>query len=172
MVRFWDPLVRLLHWGWAAIIILNQWVLEDGGPWHERLGYWACAFVLIRVFWGFFGSKNARFSEILKAWPPRGQFVSHLKSYLAHRNERYLNHPPLAMIVMSAMLSLVLALGLTGWLMDQEAFFGVEWVEETHEALASILIALVFAHVAGVLRASFLERENLIASMIHGKKRQ
>jgi cytochrome b len=170
MKPFWDPWVRITHWSLVSIVILNAFILEDGGDWHELLGYAACAFVGARIVWGFVGSRNARFTEMLKGWP-RGRLLVHLRDYLQDRTPRYLNHPPLAILVMSGMLACILGLGLTGWMMELDRFFGEEWVEEVHEVLSNSLLLLASAHLIGVLRASWLHRENLIASMFHGRKK-
>ena len=44
-------------------------------------------------------------------------------------------------------------------------------MEEIHEFLADFTLLLVFAHVAGVVVSSFLEGENLVRSMITGRKK-
>ena len=50
-------------------------------------------------------------------------------------------------------------------------FFGYAWVINTHLYATYALFAMVALHLLGVLYASVQHRENLVAAMIHGRKR-
>ncbi len=73
---------------------------------------------------------------------------------------------------MIVLLLIVIALvGLSGWLYTTDRYWGVEWVGELHGALADALLVLIALHMGGVALASYRYRENLVAAMLHGRKR-
>ncbi|HET8694325.1 MAG TPA: cytochrome b/b6 domain-containing protein, partial [Aquabacterium sp.] len=78
-------------------------------------------------------------------------------------------HNPLGMWAALLMWGLVLSLGLTGWMSQLDRFWGEEWLEETHEALANALMGLVVVHWLGVLTMSSLLKRNLVRAMITGR---
>ena len=168
-VVVWDPLVRITHWIVAACVLANLAILESGSVPHRWAGYIACGIVALRTLWGFVGSQHARFSS----WFPT---PSRLKPYLAAlvkgNPPRVLGHNPAGAVMMIALWSLVIALGTSGYLMGTDAFFGEEWLEELHEALANTLIAAVSLHVVAALLESWRHKENLPLAMLTGKKRQ
>lgn len=166
-IRVWDPLLRLLHWT-LVVCVLSNLLNESGEIVHRGLGYTATAVILIRIVWGFIGPRHARFSDWL---PTPGRLFPYLVALRRGKAPRHIGHNPAGALMMLALLALVLALGTSGYLMTTDAFFGEDWLEETHAALADILIAAVVVHVSAALFESWKHRENLIASMVHGRKR-
>lgn len=65
-VAVWDPLVRLIHWSLALMILLNGAFVEEESKTHEWIGYVALCLVGLRLIWGFMGPRHVRFS----AFPP------------------------------------------------------------------------------------------------------
>ncbi|WHZ19937.1 MAG: Ni,Fe-hydrogenase I cytochrome b subunit [Rhodanobacteraceae bacterium] len=166
-VKVWDPLVRLLHWSLAACVF-GAFLVEDGDAPHRILGYVALALVAVRVVWGLIGSEHARFRDWVRG--PRA-VRAYLRERLAGTSRRRLGHNPAAAVMMLVLLAGVVLVGVTGWMQTLDAFWGVAWVEDLHSVLAWCLLALIGLHVLAALVESFHYRENLIAAMIHGRKR-
>ena len=166
-IRVWDPLLRLLHWTLVACVLGNL-VNESGELIHRGLGYTATAVVLMRIVWGFAGPRYARFSDWL---PTPRRLLPYLKALSQGQAPRHIGHNPAGAVMMLALLALVLALGSSGYLLTTDAFFGEEWLEELHAMLADILIGAVVVHVGAALFESWRHRENLVASMVHGRKK-
>lgn len=166
-VKVWDPLVRVLHWSLAIVFLVN-FVDEGGDPLHNWLGYGALFLIGVRIVWGLIGPRRARFSDWVRG--PRA-VRRYLGERLAGRSRRKLGHNPAAATMMIALLIGVILVGVTGWLQTTNHFFGEEWLEELHEVLAYGVLAMVGLHVVAAITESFHYRENLIGSMIHGRKR-
>lgn len=167
-VKVWDGFIRLFHWSLVAIVALNLFVLEEGDVAHRWLGYFAAGAVLARVLWGFVGSRHARFAD----WfPTPARLRAHLCAMRRGEADNHLGHNPLAGLMILTLLSVILGLAVSGWLMGTDAYFGVEWVEELHEALSVGLQGLVAVHVLAALLMGRKLRQPLIRAMITGYKR-
>lgn len=167
-IRVWDPLVRLGHWTLVASII-GAWLTSEGDhDRHEWIGYVALAVVVFRLVWGVTGPRYARFAQFVHGWRTT---LDYGFAVLAHREPRHLGHNPLGAWMILALLGTVLATCLTGVLFTTDRFWGVEWVEELHEGLATTVLVLAALHVAGVVVTSLRHREDLVGAMIHGAKR-
>ena len=167
-IRVWDPVVRLFHWLMAAGFVANMFVLEEGKRLHRWAGYAILAAIAVRLIWGFIGPVHARFSDFVPA--PR-RLLIYSKALLARREPRYVGHNPAAAVMMAALVGLMVLCGVTGWMQGLDAYWGVKWVRELHEATANAILMLAGLHVAAAIVESVRHRENLVWSMITGRKR-
>lgn len=168
-VKVWDPFVRIFHWSLVTCIVLNQFVLEAGETAHEWTGYTASALVLLRLVWGFVGSRHARFADF---FPTPQRLGRHLQALRRGEQPHYDGHNPLGALMMLALMVLVLSLGLTGWLQTTDAYWGEEWLMELHEWLANGLLLAAGLHAAAAIVMGRLERTRLIRAMITGHKQR
>lgn len=166
-VRVWDPLVRILHWTLAAGF-LGAYFLDRPRDLHETLGWVAVAAVGLRVVWGFVGRGHARFSDFV---PTAGRFHAYVRAALAGREPRFVGHNPAGGAMVVALLAVVATLGLTGWMMGLDAFWGASWLETLHETTGNLGFGLVLLHWLGVAWESLRHRENLAKAMLTGRKR-
>ena len=167
-IAVWDRFVRLAHWTLAATVIGAWLTRHSAGRAHDWLGYAALIILAARLLWGIRGSHHARFRSFVRA--PRATW-RYAKQFLIHSEPRHVGHNPLGAWMIIALIVSVVSVSATGWLFTTDAYWGVEWVAELHEWLSDILVALVVLHVAGVVLASVRHRENLVAAMVHGRKR-
>lgn len=165
----WDRIVRSTHWAVAALVAFNL-LNEEGARLHRWAGYSVAVLVLLRLAWGLWlapGNSTAR----LSAWWPRPSAIgAHLLSVLAgDRQPHAQGHNPLGACMVLLFWAVLLGLGLSGWMMQQDTWWGEAWLEEGHEALASALWGLVPLHVAGALLESWRVRRNLVQAMVRGE---
>ena len=165
--KVWDIVVRLFHWSLVACVLANLLFLEEGDPPHRWAGYIASGLVLVRIVWGFVGSHHARFASF---FPTPSRLATHLAALKSGRHESSTGHNPAGALMMLALMGLVISLGVSGYLMGTDQFWGEEWLEEVHEVLATLLQVAVLLHVAAALLMSRIERVNLVRAMITGIK--
>ena len=165
--RVWDPFVRVFHWSLLACVLLNEFAVDDGEILHQWLGYTALALVGLRIVWGFVGTRHARFADFL---PTPRRVLRHVTALFDGQPEHHWGHNPLGALMVFALLTTVIALGLTGWLQTTDTYWGVEWVQELHEALAEGLLWLAGLHAASALVMGRIERTRLIKAMVTGTK--
>ena len=164
-MRVWDAFVRVAHWTLVACVSA-AWFAR-GVP-HEWLGYAALAVVVLRVLWGFAGPASARFSRFVRGPSPTAAYAGRV---FARREERHVGHNPLGGWMIVALLTTVMLVSASGWLAITDRYWGVEWVQDLHQWLADLLLALAALHVAGVAYSSLRHGENLVGAMITGRKR-
>jgi cytochrome b len=167
-VRIWDPLVRLLHWSLVGTFAASWLTRHSAGAVHEWLGYAVLGIVVVRLAWGFLGGRYARFAQFIRS--PLAT-LRYARALAGRRQPRYLGHNPLGAWMIAALILTTLGICISGWLYTTDRYWGVEWVETVHRWLTHFGLALVALHLTGVAATSLHDRENLVASMIHGRKR-
>jgi cytochrome b len=167
-VRVWDPLVRIFHW---SLVGLFTFAFLTGDEWqkpHEVAGYTIAGLIAFRVVWGLIGSRYARFASFI--YRP-STVAGFLADTMRMKARRYLGHNPAGGMMVAGLLLAIVGISLSGWMMTTDAYWGVGWVEELHEAAAFTALGLVALHVGGVIVASFEHGENLVRAMVTGRKR-
>lgn len=180
-IRVWDPYVRVFHWSLAASVLFAWWSGEQGGnwmQWHMYAGYTVLALVLFRLFWGFAGTRYARFAEFLRC--PKATFNYGLK--MARREEpHYAGHNPLGGWMVITLMLLSLAQAGTGLFANDEIFtegplvhlvsydLSVE-LTRWHKLIFDGLLIAVGLHLLGVVWHQRIRGEKLVQGMLHGRK--
>lgn len=168
-VLIWDLPTRLFHWllsaGFIAAAIISLAMGEHSPlfPYHAIIGLTIALMVLLRVIWGIAGTRYARFGTF--SFGP-GAVIEYMKGTLIGSGKRYIGHNPGSAVAIFALLALVLAMAVTGFMLGQ----GNESVKDLHEILAWVTVGVVVVHVLGVALHTIRHRENITLSMIHGKK--
>lgn len=168
-IKVWDIAVRIFHWSLVASFAFAWLSAEEWDKAHEYVGYYIGGLIIFRLLWGLIGTKYARFTNFV--YSP-SHIINYLKSQLTHKSERYLGHNPAGGAMIIALLISLSATTVTGILMTTNKYWGSEFLEEAHEAAATLTLVLVGLHVAGVLYSSLAHNENLVRSMINGRKKR
>jgi cytochrome b len=179
-VYVWDRFVRTLHWTLVVAFTVAFLTDDETLNVHVWAGCVVGVLIVARIVWGFVGPRYARFSDFVYRPTVAVRYVNDL---LRFRSARFLGHSPGGGAMIVLLLLLLAATVITGLIVyggDQQAgpLAGVvsrstgEQLEETHELIANVTVAFVLAHVAAVVLASFVHRENLIRSMVTGYKRE
>ncbi|WP_346910610.1 cytochrome b/b6 domain-containing protein [uncultured Roseibium sp.] len=166
-VRVWDPLVRIFHWSLVVLFAVAWLTGDEVQKIHEPAGYAIAGLLTFRILWGLVGTRHARFTDFV--YRP-STVIAYLRDAVKFRAKRYLGHNPAGGAMVLMLIAVIGGTALTGYMMTTDAYWGVEWVEEIHELLANLAIALVGLHVLGVVFASIEHGENLVRAMVTGIK--
>ena len=167
-VLVWDMPVRIFHWLLAASFA-GAWLTSESESQqmiHYAFGYTAVALVLFRVIWGMVGTRYARFEQFIKG---PAETIHHIKSLLTGNQQEGLGHNPAGALAMISLMILILLIGLTGYWSVKD-FLG-DFMSEAHETIANLTLVVVVIHIAAAIIMSLMQKENLIRSMVTGKKR-
>ena len=181
--QVWDIVIRLFHWLFAGFIFISLLTEDDVLLVHVYAGYTVGILIILRLVWAGIGPENAK---IRGEWFSFQKVVTYLRDLLASRARRHLGHSPAGGAMLIALLSLVSIIVVTGM-----ASYGAEenagplasyfghvgpalrsLLGGVHETAANALWVLIVLHIGGVVLSSKKHHENLILSMVTGRKRK
>ena len=166
-VLVWDMPVRLFHW-LMVLCFAGAYLTAETERWrlvHVTLGYTMAGLVAFRLIWGLVGTRHARFASFVRG---PAAVLRYVRSLPSGQPEHHLGHNPAGALAIMLILGLTAAVTSTGWANFNE--MGGEWLEETHEVLANLMLIIIGVHVAGVWLSSRLHKENLVRAMVTGYK--
>ncbi len=166
-ILVWDMPVRVFHW-LLVISFAGAWLTSEGERQqmiHYAFGYSACALVLFRIVWGVVGTRYARFTQFIKG---PTETTHHLKSLLTGRQQLAPGHNPAGAWAIISLMLFILLIGLTGYWSVKEVLG--DFMGDAHETIASLTLGIVIIHVLAAIIMSFVQKENLIRSMVTGNK--
>lgn len=208
----WDQFVRVFHWSLVLFIFLAYVTGDSKGPLHKYTGFVVLGLVVIRIFWGFWGTKYALFINFICS-PSKA--LTYLKELATGKPAHYTGHNPAAawMIILFLISSIIICL--SGYAVcvtkvnnhsirfenkfsfAENAYADDEKNErhegkrqgrarhnygakedtesdsvwsDIHEMSAQFMLILICLHIIGVAFSSKMHNENLVKSMITGKK--
>jgi cytochrome b len=170
-ILVWDAPVRVFHW-LMVLSFAGAWLSAESERWrllHVTLGYTLAALVVFRVVWGLVGTRHARFADFVRG---PAAVARYLRSVVKGRPEHHVGPNPAGALAIVGLLALAALVTATGWSTYNEIAlpWPAKWMEELHEGAASAMLGLVGLHVLAVIVSSRLHRENLVRSMITGRK--
>ena len=199
-IRVWDLLVRLFHWSLVVIFFTSYFTGDEEDLIHIYTGYAVLGLIVFRLLWGIIGSKHARFSDFLYSPTNVIKYLKGLMSGKPQHYVGHNPAAGWMVIALLLSLFVTTISGLKVYAVEEgkgplagvTTEFSIistanadddnddnekggdknsdEFWEELHEASANFTLLLIFLHVAGVIVASKLHKENLIKAIITGKK--
>lgn len=180
-IRVWDIFVRVFHGILVVAFLAAYFSGDDLMLLHVWAGYLAALLVILRIVWGFVGTRYARFTSFV--YRPR-KIIRYTRDLLMFGGRRYIGHSPAGGAMVVALLMMILLIvgsGLLAFAMLEGSgplanyvaanrSAGRVW-KEVHEILANVTLGLVLVHICGVLWASLVHGENLMRAMWNGRKR-
>lgn len=175
-VPVWDGLLRAFHWSLVALVataIATGLAGGDWMAWHARAGQAIGALLVLRLSWGLWGSRYARFAQF---WPTPARVIA----YLRGRWQR-LGHNPLGALSVIAVLGLLIFQVLSGLVGNDEIAFTGPWAgaidEELslkltswHRLTATVLYVWIGLHLVAITLHTVVKRHPLLRAMWTGRQ--
>ncbi len=182
-VRIWDLPTRLFHWGLVILIGLAWWSISTRQlSLHRTVGALTAGLVVFRLWWGLFGGSTARFSDFLRGPGTVLAYARSLVSKAVGPKDLSAGHNPMggwSVVLLIGLTGTIVALGLfavdtdgleSGPLASLVDYDTGRLASHWHGLAFDLLKGLVGLHLVAIAFYTVFKRENLVRSMIDGKK--
>jgi cytochrome b len=180
-VTIWDFPTRAFHWSLVGLVGSNLFIISPRGGAHTIVhfmaGYGVAGLLLFRLAWGFFGSPRSLFADFLRPWPV---VKAHIERLRRLNPPHSVGHNPLGGWMIATLLATLAAMIATGLFAAGRRAEGpfahllspsfAHVAGNLHVLISDLLIGFIAVHVAGVAVDWFLTGENLVKSMVTGRK--
>jgi cytochrome b len=167
-IQVWDLPLRVVHWGIAVAVVVAWLSARYDITVHLWAGYVAAMLTAFRLLWGFFGSRYARFSDLLHS--PR-RVLRHMRDVGHFRAPRYLGHDPSGGALALLILLLLVVISVTGYAWPDSSERELGWIRDVHKWSSNLLLGLIPFHILAVMIKGWMHRESLTWAMVTGWKR-
>lgn len=160
---------------------LSEWSSARGGTfdpvqWHARIGYTLLGMLIFRIFWGFVGTRTARFAQFARS--PRAA-IAYLKKLRNGTTEPQMGHNPAGGLMVIAMLATLLLQTITGLFAFNDVDFTgplnslisektADIIMDIHEINFNIILGLIGLHIAAILYYKMVQKQDLVGPMLRG----
>ena len=138
---------RLFHWGLVVFVAIAWWTGGTGDSIHEIIGYSIAGFIIFRIFWGVAGTKHVKYTSFVHSPLKTYRYLHGILSGKSKRQRG--RNPTSGLIIFASVIALIILIA-TGIMMQTVMFFGVSWVEKTHEYTSDILLVIIALHILSV----------------------
>lgn len=167
----WPWWIRLIHWALVLVFIANYFVLEPSSTLHNWLGYGITILIVLRITLGF-SKRIDHAASVHFDFKPR-TLTHHLRELKQRKVSASAGHNPLGWLMVFFFWFLVLALAVSGFLMEEvDYFFGNQILDTIHLWSADAMLIAAFVHIAAVLLVGYWGRISLIRPMLTGMRKQ
>ncbi|MDP2089443.1 MAG: cytochrome b/b6 domain-containing protein [Flavobacteriaceae bacterium] len=151
----WTLPTRIFHWflavGFAVAYILGDF--DNLRNLHFAFGAFVGTLIVFRLLFGLFGPKYSNFKDFPIGLKNQKEFI---KTYFS-KAKTYAGHNPAASVIALFILLVGILCSISGYLLyateNNVLSMGIneEFLEESHEVMANLFLALVSIHILGVL---------------------
>jgi cytochrome b len=152
----------------------------DRLDWHRYLGSSVMGLLVFRLYWGFFGSSTARFTDFVRR---PGAVWAYARKLPSRSSIFRVGHNPLSgwsILAILVLLGTQVSLGLfavdldgleSGPLSHLVSFDAGRRLARAHRLTSTVLLCMALLHVSAVLFYWIYKRDNLIEAMLRGDRR-